>query len=56
MPILEQISGLKCGSDFKVGYSPERINPGDKEHTFTKIKKVVSGSGCRNPGNCCKRL
>jgi len=43
VPILEQISGLKCGSDFKVGYSPERINPGDKEHTFTKIKKVVSG-------------
>ena len=43
VPILERISGLKCGSDFKVGYSPERINPGDKEHTFTKIKKVVSG-------------
>lgn len=43
VPILERVSGLKCGSDFKVGYSPERINPGDKEHTFTKIKKVVSG-------------
>src|SRR3990172_7143903 len=43
VPVLEKISGLKCGSDFKVGYSPERINPGDKEHTFTKIKKVVSG-------------
>lgn len=43
VPILELVSGLKCGSDFKVGYSPERINPGDKEHTFTKIKKVVSG-------------
>ncbi len=43
MPILEKVSGLKCGSDFKVGYSPERINPGDKEHTFTKIKKIVSG-------------
>ncbi len=43
VPILEQASGLTCGSDFKVGYSPERINPGDKEHTFTKIKKVVSG-------------
>jgi len=43
VPILEKVSGLKCGSDFKVGYSPERINPGDKEHTFTKIKKVVSG-------------
>ena len=43
VPILERVSGLKCGSDFKVGYSPERINPGDKEHTFTKIKKIVSG-------------
>ena len=43
VPILEARSGLKCGPDFKVGYSPERINPGDKEHTFTKIKKVVSG-------------
>ncbi len=43
VPILEAHSGLKCGVDFKVGYSPERINPGDKEHTFTKIKKVVSG-------------
>ena len=43
VPILEARSGLTCGPDFKVGYSPERINPGDKEHTFTKIKKVVSG-------------
>ncbi len=43
VPILERASGLKCGVDFKVGYSPERINPGDKEHTFTKILKVVSG-------------
>ena len=43
VPVLERISGLKCGSDFFVGYSPERINPGDKEHTFTKITKVVSG-------------
>ncbi|MES2205192.1 MAG: nucleotide sugar dehydrogenase [Pseudomonadota bacterium] len=43
IPILERISGLTCGSDFTVGYSPERINPGDKEHTFTKITKVVSG-------------
>lgn len=42
-PILERMSGLKSGVDFKLGYSPERINPGDKEHTFTKIKKVVSG-------------
>nr|WP_136514451.1 nucleotide sugar dehydrogenase [Geomonas edaphica] len=43
LPILERVSGLKGGVDFKVGYSPERINPGDREHTFTRIKKVVSG-------------
>lgn len=43
VPILEQMSGLQCGADFTVGYSPERINPGDKEHTFTRITKVVSG-------------
>jgi UDP-N-acetyl-D-galactosamine dehydrogenase len=43
VPILERVSGLTCGKDFSVGYSPERINPGDKEHTFTRIKKVVSG-------------
>lgn len=43
VPILEKGSGLQCGVDFTVGYSPERINPGDKEHTFTKITKVVSG-------------
>ena len=43
LPILERVSGLRGGVDFKVGYSPERINPGDKEHTFTKIRKVVSG-------------
>ena len=42
-PVLERVSGLKCGVDFKLGYSPERINPGDKEHTFSKITKVVSG-------------
>jgi UDP-N-acetyl-D-galactosamine dehydrogenase len=43
IPVLEELSGLKFGSDFKVGYSPERINPGDKEHTLPKIIKVVSG-------------
>jgi UDP-N-acetyl-D-galactosamine dehydrogenase len=44
VPVLEAESGLRFGVDFTVGYSPERINPGDKEHRFTTIKKVVSGS------------
>jgi len=44
VPILESISGLTYNKDFTVGYSPERINPGDTQHTFTKIKKIVSGS------------
>lgn len=43
VPILEEESGLRCGVDFKVGYSPERINPGDKVHTLTTIRKIVSG-------------
>lgn len=43
MPILEEESGLKCGVDFKIGYSPERINPGDKVHRLENIKKIVSG-------------
>ena len=47
IPVLEKESGLKFGTDFTVGYSPERINPGDREHTFTKIKKIVSGSDAR---------
>lgn len=42
-PIIEQESGLKQGKDFKLGYSPERINPGDKEHTIDKIMKIVAG-------------
>ena len=43
IPILEKVSGLKCGRDFKVGYSPERINPGDKVHRLHNIRKIVSG-------------
>lgn len=43
VPILENESGLKCGVDFKIGYSPERINPGDKVHRLETIKKIVSG-------------
>jgi len=43
VPILERESGLTCGVDFKVGYSPERINPGDRVHTLTTIRKIVSG-------------
>jgi UDP-N-acetyl-D-galactosamine dehydrogenase len=44
VPVLEKVSGLKFNQDFFAGYSPERINPGDKEHTVTKILKVTSGS------------
>lgn len=43
VPIIEKESGLKCGEDWKIGYSPERINPGDRVHTLTNIRKVVSG-------------
>ena len=43
VPILERASGLKCGTDFKIGYSPERINPGDKTHRLETITKIVSG-------------
>ena len=42
-PLLEEVSGLRCGEDFTLGYSPERINPGDREHTFERIQKVVAG-------------
>ncbi len=44
VPIIEAVSGLVCNQDFFVGYSPERINPGDKEHRLSTIKKVTSGS------------
>jgi len=48
LPILEELSGLKGKKDFKIGYSPERINPGDKERTIEKIIKVVSGCGAES--------
>jgi UDP-N-acetyl-D-galactosamine dehydrogenase len=44
LPVIEQISGLKMGEDFKLGYSPERINPGDKKNTLRTVVKIVSGS------------
>ena len=48
VPVLERASGLQAGRDFTLGYSPERINPGDKEHRFERIKKVVSGEDARD--------
>ncbi len=54
IPLLEQISGLKFNEDFKVGYSPERINPGDREHTLAKIIKVVSGCDAESLDNIAK--
>ncbi len=50
IPVLEQLSGLKCQEDFKVGYSPERINPGDKVNTLTNVVKVVSGCDAESLG------
>ena len=47
LPVLEKVSGLKAGSDFTIGYSPERINPGDKQHRFETIMKVVAGQDAR---------
>lgn len=54
IPVLEKHSGLKFIKDFKVGYSPERINPGDKEHTITKILKIVSGCDKESLDNISK--
>src|SRR4051812_3944073 len=54
IPVLERESGLKFMKDFKVGYSPERINPGDKEHTITKILKIVSGCDKESLENIAK--
>lgn len=54
IPVLEEHSGLTFKTDFKVGYSPERINPGDKEHTITKITKVVSGCDAESLDNIAK--
>lgn len=54
IPVLEQHSKLKFKKDFKVGYSPERINPGDKEHTITKILKIVSGCDKESLENIAK--
>jgi len=54
VPVLEKTSGLKMGTDFKIGYSPERINPGDKVHTITKILKIVSGNDAEALDNIAK--
>ena len=56
VPVLERESGLRAGQDFSYGYSPERINPGDKEHRFENILKVVSGSDSGNAGGSGRRL
>lgn len=54
IPVLEKFSGLHCPTDFKVGFSPERINPGDKNHTLTKITKVTSGCDSVSAENIAK--
>lgn len=54
IPVLERYSDLKCGVDFKVGFSPERINPGDNNHTLTKIVKVTSGCDTEAAENIAK--
>jgi UDP-N-acetyl-D-galactosamine dehydrogenase len=54
LPVVEKLSGLKGGIDFKIGYSPERINPGDKEHTLQNVVKVVSGCDEESLDNIAK--
>ena len=54
VPVIEKLSGLKMVTDYKIGYSPERINPGDKEHTITTITKVVSGCCHESLGEIAK--
>ena len=54
VPVLERFSKLRCGPDFKVGFSPERINPGDRDHTLTKIVKVTSGCDQESAENIAK--
>lgn len=54
VPILEKTSGLKCGRDFKIGYSPERMNPGDRKHTVASIVKVVSAMDGRSLGEIAR--
>lgn len=54
LPVIEKLSGLKAGVDFKIGYSPERINPGDKHHTLRSIVKVVSGCDDESLENIAK--
>ena len=54
IPVLERYSELKCGKDFKVGFSPERINPGDINHTLTKIVKVTSGCDAESAENIAR--
>ncbi len=54
IPVLERYSGMKCGKDFKIGFSPERINPGDQLHTLTKIIKVTSGCDAEAAENIAK--
>ncbi len=56
LPIIEKLSGLKSITDFKLGYSPERINPGDKNNTLATISKSCFGLRCRIAGRNCKNL